>query len=269
LFALLSLGLGLGCSLILNPANKDDVVRCTNTADCSEDEGFNQTLNADYRLTARCSSNAGGGGGDIGQSSGDQVCSAIYDTAIGCNGSNTSPLTHPFRVAYDEAIKADYYQLCASEHLGLPGCRPCSSALNLDDSPQCDNGSGENKSKCVDGSEADDATGVCSGDGPWPTYPANAKGPSDDSLEGQDVLDQYCRSFFCDEDFVCDRDTFKCIKCDPEGDYGEGGCGDLYVNGARSTVYQDQDTLESRCSKSTPKSEASLATEFGPIPSGA
>jgi len=63
---------------------------------------------------------------------------------------------------------------------------------------------------------------------------------------GQDVLDQFCRSFFCDDSFVCDSTDFTCVKCDPEEPFGEGGCGTVVVAGEPSCVYTAAQT-ESVC----------------------
>ena len=57
------------------------------------------------------------------------------------------------------------------------------------------------------------------------------------------MRDQFCRARFCDETFVCDTSGPKriCKPCegtDP-ADFGEGGCGTLFVQGARSPVYTD------------------------------
>ncbi|MCA9718429.1 MAG: hypothetical protein KC468_27410 [Myxococcales bacterium] len=264
-----SVGLGLGCSLILDPANSDDVVRCTNSTDCEADDNFSLILNADYRLAAQCA-NTGAGGGDIGQSSGQQVCAAIYDQEIGCNGANFD-MSLPMGMAYAAAAAADVYKACDGAYVGTTGCRPCTENeadnVNFPDTAlaQCIALGGPG---CVDGGTQVDRAGVkicVPAEGGDDIYPANGE-VDGESLEFQDVFDQHCRSFFCDDTFVCDRTTFKCVPCDDELPFASGGCGDLYIGGARSTVYLSQDQLDGACDPGKAKDSAGAQTEFGPTP---
>lgn len=259
----LALSLGMGCSFILNPDNSDDVIRCTNADDCANDSEFMTILAADYRLSPRCSNTGAGGADAIDQSAGEQVCVAIWDEQIGCNpDSFSSNQTHPFRAAYLAAIEGDIYSSCSSEFIGQAGCRACDiaeTAGGANEIPACVS---LNANDCQPGLAVNE-NGVCApADAPWPVFGANAA-IDGESLEAQDVLDQYCRSFFCDEMFVCDRSTdYKCVPCSADRAFGEGGCGDMYVYGQRSSHYTDV----SGCDVGRSKDSVSSATEFGPTP---
>ncbi len=269
LLALLSLGMGLGCSLILDPANSDDVVRCTNSTDCEADDGFSSILNSDYRLAAQCANTGAGGGGDIGQSSGQQVCAAIYDQEIGCNGGNFDMGTN-LGMAYAAADEADLYRSCEGQYVGTLGCRPC-LVTEIDDgnmdSPQC---AALDSAGCVDGLQEVERNGtkVCVDDPDAAIFPANVADPTNDAenLAFQDLFDQHCRSYFCNDTFVCDRTTFKCVPCDPDSDFGYGGCGEMYIGGALSSHYQTQDALDDACDLGKSRDGAGADTNFGPTP---
>ena len=67
---------------------------------------------------------------------------------------------------------------------------------------------------------------------------------------GQDVKDQHCRSYFCDDSFVCDSGSKKCTRCNSSSDaedLGQGACAELALQGQRSTVYQNTEALEDGC----------------------
>ncbi len=269
LLALLSLGMGLGCSLILDPANSDDVVRCTNSTDCEADEGFSSILNSDYRLAAQCA-NTGAGGGDIGQSSGQQVCAAIYDQEIGCNGGNFDMGTN-LGMAYAAADEADLYKACEGDNIGREGCRPClSNETSPDNTPLVQQCVDLGAPGCIGDLESADRNGVkvCVPAGDETIFPANAVDPTNDAekLAFQDLYDQHCRSYFCNDSFVCDRTTFKCVPCDPDGDFGYGGCGQMYIGGALSSHYQTAGELDDACDLGKSRDGAGADTNFGPTP---
>jgi len=76
------------------------------------------------------------------------------------------------------------------------------------------------------------------------TPPAVAAEPM---VSGQDVLDQFCRSVYCDIDFACRAQDFRCVPCELGKSIGAGGCGDLYLEGERSSVYESADELVAQC----------------------
>ncbi len=242
-FALFAAALVLtgGCSFILNPENSDDVVRCSNPTDCEEDPAFSELL-SDNRFDPVCSG-AGGVGTDISETAKDLVCSVTF-TDIGCDPMSKSA-GHPLFDTYTMAIAQDQvYVACSSEEFGLAGCPPGPMGCNNGAAPEDFGG----MVICPDPSSA------------FPAYPPNLL----EEPAGQDVLDQYCQSFFCDDTFVCDRSggNPRCKVCDPGKPVGQGGCGVLYVHGARSTVYLDD--ASSSCATSD-AGDPSAAVSFGQV----
>jgi hypothetical protein len=67
----------------------------------------------------------------------------------------------------------------------------------------------------------------------------------DNDLASPDILDQFCRGFFCDDRFVCFAGS--CVPCDPDLPYGMGGCGEVWRRGARSTIYDESTWDEDEC----------------------
>ena len=55
--------------------------------------------------------------------------------------------------------------------------------------------------------------------------------------------------------------TSKCVRCDPDADASQGGCGELALAGGPSTVYQSQDVLTKAC----PDVSTFEGTKFGPV----
>ncbi|NVB38945.1 hypothetical protein G6O69_13975 [Pseudenhygromyxa sp. WMMC2535] len=195
------------CTAILVPDEGDDgVVRCNNTEDCPDIE--------DNRYRSQC---VFGDGQD--QDNSDKVCAADFEV-IGCNPQNYDG-DHPFVTLYEDAVDAKAaYVACTEENRGKRGCLnsggSCEAGLELREDGVCD--------------DPND---------PLPAiYPPDVGGAD---IAGQDVMDQFCRSYFCDEEFVCDTSTsnWTCRRCSTSDPFAEGGCGLLYIQGARSSVYED------------------------------
>jgi hypothetical protein len=111
---------------------------------------------------------------------------------------------------------------------------------------------------CNDGLSVHAMSGRCDDDDPE-TPPALAPAPT---VSGQDVLDQFCRATFCSEQYVCDRGEHKCVPCKLGESLGRGGCGELYIEGQRSSVYLDAEQLEDTCMG--PEADEQNIT-FGPV----
>jgi hypothetical protein len=210
--ALASLGAAssVSCTAILAP--RDDVQRCGTADDC-EPTGDNR-----YVPVCRFPEDSS----DLESLEVDKICVADFKSSVGCNpGSYTTP-DHPFKLAFDDLAVASRYTVCDAEtQLGTRGCRPMGGS-------------------CQGGLEVNDV-GVC--DDTDPDTPMLVIADSSE-LIGLDVRDQFCRSFFCDDRFVCDTSANVCVLCDPEQPYGEGGCGEIWYAGARSCVYEDGNACE-------------------------
>lgn len=201
---------GSSCTAILAP--RDDVQRCGTADDC-EPTGDNR-----YVPVCRFGESAE----DVESLEVDKICVADFKKSVGCDpGSYTKP-EHPFVVAYDELGASARYATCDAEtQFGTQGCPPRSGT-------------------CNDGLVVNDA-GLC--DDTNPDTPMAVMAETEE-LIGQDVRDQFCRSFFCDDSFVCDSRTNVCVPCDPDEPYGEGGCGEIWIAGTRSCVYDDGNACE-------------------------
>ncbi|TPV95880.1 MAG: hypothetical protein B7733_07660 [Myxococcales bacterium FL481] len=117
------------------------------------------------------------------------------------------------------AMEGDALPGCSDDTAGEPSCPPKDGECNDDQSPQ---------------------DGVCPGpDG-------EAAREASDELKGRDISDQFCRSFFCSEDWVCGAvgSTPVCVPCDPEAPVGEGGCGKIYSAGKLAPGYADISSCE-------------------------
>ncbi len=228
LVACLSLGLLGACNFIFNPANSDDIVRCKNTPECERNEIFADALRTN-RLDASC--DAPGGGGSFTSSKTNQVCSVIDKVSVAC-GTEGLPASE-FLTAINAAPNS-LYAACPTENLGRLGCPPLNG--------NCDAGSVNENGLCDDGMG-------------HPLYPANGE------LVYQDIKDQHCRSYFCDDDFVCNSKTNRCTRCDPDlgkEAFGSGACAEVSLSVGRSTVYiQGNDCSADDVSNA-------LETQFGP-----
>ena len=223
LFASLSLSAG-ACTLILPPGDDDDSVdRCENVGECPD--------YGDNRLVGQCFSNDS----DVNKAPG--VCVATWKPES-CDPTDTAlPLGETYVMANDLGIGV-YTQGCSPENAGKRGCQP-------------------DMGQCEEGTEAQD--GVCQN----PEEPVLAGVGGETSLLGQDVLDQSCRFFFCNEDFVCDKTTFACRPCDPTKPIGEGGCTEIWVDGAPSSIYMDQGALNAACKNENAESQDPAAFSQG------
>lgn len=194
------------CTAILAP--RDDVERCGSADDCPP--------TGDERYIAECRFDEGS---SLDSTEVDKICVAAFRPSIGCNPMNYLTLPdgseHPFKTMFDD--NSDSLRYTCDMTPGVRGCAP-------------------DMAGCADGLEFDEEQGFC--DDP----DATASNPTislsgETELRGQDVLDQFCRSFFCDNSFVCDTTDFTCVPCDPEDPFGEGGCGTVYIGGQRSCAY--------------------------------
>ena len=204
-----SLLFGLACTAILNP--RDDVQRCGSATDCKASE--------DNRYVVECIFPEDS---ELDSTEVSKVCVADFKP-LSCNAMDlmSSNPDHPLAVVWDSLSLGTRYA-CDDEFKGAKGCQPR-------DDQTCNDGLTLANGYCNDGDQSVRYLG--SGELM--------------ELRGQDVLDQYCRQFFCDNDFVCDTTDFTCVKCDDDAPFGEGGCGEVYVNGAPSCVYTPD--VESVC----------------------
>lgn len=204
--ALALAGLGassVSCTAILAP--RDDVQRCGTADDCD--------ATGDERYAPACRFDDP----TLDADEFEKICVADFKTSVGCNPDNYVMISgssdpHPYGEAFMDLADSARYVGCEESQLGLKGCPPpsggsCNSGLTVNEQNLCDDGN--------------------------PT----AVAITTDTL-GQDVRDQFCRGFFCDDRFVCDTGSNTCVLCDPEQPFGEGGCGEVFINGARSCVYE-------------------------------
>jgi hypothetical protein len=219
------------CSAFFVPDEADDgVARCNTTEDCEEP--------ADNRHIAQCVFGMGQ------PENSDKVCSSAFKE-LGCHPqaqSGEGELEDLYDDVTSNQIKL-LYSSCSDENDGKRGCEPGAAG-------------------CLAGLELID--GIC--DDPDALYPAiNPSQVGLSEIAGQDVLDQLCRFYYCDESFVCDDSGTKplCRPCDPSEPYGEGGCGTLYIQGAPSPVYTHIDENGGNCEGSIDIGEV----QFGSAPS--
>lgn len=221
------------CTAILVPDSGDDGVdRCNSAADCPDLD--------DNRYVSQCTSPEGQ------PENVDNVCAPAFDD-ITCNGAGTAQDTR-YGELYDDVTSNQVkgaYGACIEANKGKQGCAPgadgCDAGLEI----------------------VDPELNIC--DDPNGLYPAvNPSKVGGVEIAGQDVDDQFCRFYFCDESFVCDTTGSKplCKPCDPKREFGKGGCGTLYIQGEPSPVYTDNVESDGNCSGKI----AALDTEFGEAP---
>lgn len=236
------------CSAFYPPTEEDDDVdRCDNVGDCAVPENS--------RWDVECVH------GDDQDQSTPKVCAPVF-RIVPCD---------PQAFSTDDAVLQKYEEATSSKGVYV-GCDEANKA----GTKGCDPRPAGGDPRC-DGNMIINQFGVC--DDPDAEYPAV---PATPELAGKDVLDQFCRNYFCDEDWMCDASTGTpvCRPCATPKDgvpgIGEGGCAELYTKapdasdeGAlRSSVY-DVDVSCGKNGLSTSESEArKLAGEkIGPVPS--
>lgn len=207
---MLALASGLACTAIFKP--RDSVQRCGSADDCE--------ATGDNRYDAVCRFDPDHVGLDSTKV--DKICVADFKVNIGCNPDNYTTPEHPYTEKLDDCDSR--IAACDMDKLGSLGCAPTEEG------------------DCADGLEEED--GICI------DPDSDEKIVSEESFVGQDVRDQFCKSFFCDDEFVCDTSDEvrqNCVRCDPDKEFGKGGCGVLYLNGQRSSVYLLGDDLDAAC----------------------
>jgi hypothetical protein len=201
--------LGSSCTAILAP--RDDVQRCGTADDCEP--------TGDNRYVPVCS--FGEGDDDLESLEVDKICVADFKPSVSCRVESIVDPEHPYRATFDELADSARYASCdAATQLGTRGCPPSGGT-------------------CNEGLAVEDATGLC--DDTDESTPMVVQVETEEQY-GQDVRDQFCRSYFCDERFVCDTtspNSQVCVLCDPSDPFGKGGCSEVWIAGARSCVYDD------------------------------
>ncbi len=202
-----ALGLsGISCTAILAP--RDDVQRCGTADDCDP--------TGDNRYIPDCTF----GDEELDSVEVSKICVASFKPNVGCDPLTLTDPAHPFRMNFDDFGEVARYVSCDETQAGSIGCRPMPSGA------------------CADGLTVNEL-GFCDDDDDSVAYL-----PETEELLGQDIRDQFCRSFFCDDSFVCDADTNFCVQCDPDEEVGQGGCGEVFIGGQRSCIYNDGDACE-------------------------
>ncbi|MCH9685699.1 MAG: hypothetical protein K0V04_29980 [Deltaproteobacteria bacterium] len=200
-----------GCTLILDPQRRDDIIRCDFDDDCPAME--------DPRYELFCTVSEEYQDQDLDFS---RICAPR--TAVSCD---------PREYAFDSVIAVRYREATGqvnryAEHCTTqPGTQGCVA------------GDGA----CEQGLSPHEVSQRCD-DLDLQTPPAVAAEPQ---VSGQDVLDQFCRAVYCDIQFACRARDFRCVPCKLGNGLGAGGCGDLYFDGERSSAYQSASELESEC----------------------
>lgn len=221
------------CAAFYVPDEADDnVQRCNTTEDCDDTD--------DNRYVPQCVY----GEGQPENSS--KICAADFEK-IPCGGEDYN-IDHPLSVAYADAVaaKAAYGQ-CSEENRGKAGCQPAPGGV-------CDTDAGL---------ELNNDSGACwDPDDPLPAiYPPSVGGLD---IAGQDAKDQFCRSYFCDETFVCAKAGSRelCQPCSGKDldDFGGGSCGEIYIEGEPSTIYTGLDNANCEGKRGTDEAV------FGPTP---
>lgn len=224
----LGVGAAAGCTAILDPEKLDDVDRCEFDADCPEpdDARFRMICVAAEEVEA-----------DIDF---PKICTPR--SAASCDPMEYDYYT-PFRTAWRDSMSIEgRYEGPCGDFPGIQGCPP-----DVD-------------GNCAEGLSKHKLSGRCD-DQDDDTPPAIAPVPL---VAGQDVLDQFCRSLYCDVDYVCHKGDFECVPCELGESIGRGGCGDLYLGGERSSVYRPDEDVVSQCVDARDEDEFHEA-QLGPV----
>lgn len=197
------------CSVLLDPEKYDDVARCRYDADCPASE--------DPRYALVCTVSEKYAKPDF-----PKICAPV--PALSCAPDDYAGGS-TLRIGLRDAEDRPQHYLDRCDETGpVQGCSP-------------------EDGECFEGLARDPASGRCDDANP-DTPPAVSPQPS---VAGQDVLDQFCRSAFCNPHFTCDRGTDTCVVCTLGLGIGQGGCGDLYPGGKRSPIYLDDDAIFDAC----------------------
>lgn len=201
----IAFGSAVACTAVLAP--KDEVTRCGNADDCD--------ATGDNRYVPLCKFEQGSDPTKV-----DGICVADYEPSIECDPTHLVQFTeHPITIAASKSACAK--TSCDPMNNGKLGC------------PTLDNA-------CLEGTPMQfEEYMYCGADDVVPGFGLP------DELELKHISDMYCRSYFCDEDFVCGP-SGKCQLCEGE-DFLAGGCGTVYVDGAPAPVYVDDKTLAHGC----------------------
>jgi hypothetical protein len=211
-----------GCTAILDPERIDNVFRCEFDGQCP--------LHPDPRFTHVCTT-----ADETLDAS--KICAPEPD--VSCDPHDYDRDTEFVALYYAVTGDDDRYESHCAELGGVQGCPPSIEG-------------------CEAGLRRNAKSGRCDDDDPA-TMPALAAVPE---VSGQDVLDQFCRSTFCSQHYVCDTREHRCVPCTIGDSLGRGGCGDLYIEGQRSSVYLSEAELEDECMGSE-ADERNIA--FGPL----
>lgn len=205
---LLAFGSALACSAILKP--KDKVTRCGTADDCDP--------TGDNRYVPLCKFDDAHSGLDSTKV--DKICVADYKSITCAADQLMGAASHPITIAVGKSACSN--TSCDMANNGARGCPT-------------------NMGNCNDGLSALQFGEVtfCGMEGDVPGFGLP------DGFENKHIEDMYCKSFFCDEDFVCGPNG-KCQLCEGD-DFLDGGCGTVYVNGAEAPVYVLGDALEQGC----------------------
>lgn len=213
---LVALGSAAACTAILKP--KDDVQRCGTATECSP--------TGDNRYVPVCKFDDEHI--DLDSTKIDKICVADYKP-VTCDPMSYASGPSAKNGFFDLAGKDSCVSLaCTEENRGQAGCPPpsgegCANGLEL-----VQFGS---SSYCID---------------PDADQPMIPGATLSDDTDGQHIRDQFCKSYFCDDTFVCNK-SFKCQPCDPDRDFGDGGCGIVYNDGAPAAAYVLGDALTGDC----------------------
>ena len=206
---LLAFASALACSAILEP--HDQVTRCNTTDDCGAIK--------DKRYTSACAFDEAHA--DLDTTKYDRICVAVPKPNVGCDPAGYMVPDNPFMKAVDSCGDLG----CDMANDGRLGCPP-------------------NAGACMEGSLVtfgQDGPAYCGDSEIVPGFALS------DDLENQHVKDAFCKSFFCDDTFVCNNTTHKCVPCDDGAQYGEGGCGIVYADGMPAPVYLLGGALDRAC----------------------
>jgi hypothetical protein len=183
ILALPALAVLLSACTAFYPPNEDDdgVARCDNVGDCEVPESSHWDVECVH--------------GDDQDQSTPKVCAPVF-RIVSCDPMDYGN-DHPLTTKYQEALDTNGVYVGCDE-MNKAGTKGCDPRPGADD-------------RC-DGDMIINAFGVCDdADAPYPAVPATPE------LAGKDVLDQFCRNYFCSDEWMCDASTGTpvCRPCTP------------------------------------------------------